>query len=74
MDKGLGYCVDCDDGAQLGGREALAACLSRYNNDKSKCAALHSYTNYCLSLATPLSHKLTSSPVQPNSIASLFLR
>ena len=34
---GLGYCVDCDEGAQLGGREALAACLSKNNNDKSKC-------------------------------------
>jgi hypothetical protein len=34
---GLGYCVDCDEGAKLGGREALAACLVQNKNDKSKC-------------------------------------
>ena len=34
---GLGYCVDCDGGAQLDGREALSACLALNKNDKSKC-------------------------------------
>ena len=30
-------CKDCEQGAKLDGREALAQCLAQNNNDRSKC-------------------------------------
>ena len=56
---GLGYCVDCDEGAQLGGREALAACLSKNNNDKSKCTYTFLFAIVIISL-TLSNHTTTS--------------